>query len=108
MGNSGEDALCTGASLILALACGSDHLPKSVHQIEQQRDDLWCDGQRAVSKMIQQVLRGMGKSQKTFDLQQAGVALHGMDDTKDALNRLAVSGTKLEFQNGLLHQAEPF
>src|ERR1700761_5521566 len=50
----------------------------------------------------------MSKSQKTFDLQQAGVTLHGMDDTENALNRLAAAGMMLQIQNGLFHQAEPF
>src|SRR5579871_2099820 len=50
----------------------------------------------------------MGKSQKTFDLQQAGVTLHGMDDAENALNRLTAAGMILQLQNGLLHQAESF
>src|SRR5690348_9169243 len=86
MGDSGQNVLCDGADLILALTCGSYHLPERVHQIEQQRNDLRCDGQSAVSKMIQQVLRSVSKSQKACNLQKAGIAFHRMDDAEDALN----------------------
>jgi hypothetical protein len=101
-----EQGRSRGREMIAALHGGGQHGADHVDGLQQERDELRRDGDRARAQCLEQVLDAMRELAQPDELQGGGVAFQGVELPEDGGHALLVIRRLLERQQCLLDDGE--